>query len=298
MSAGKPATIQRARGSAPRLEEQMKQVRIQSINHLHLLAQRLDFHIFRGEKQNWELKPKVRRVLDSLKIEPGNFKNRENNLIKEFKSRIGQYSPHHHSVDDILELCSLMQHYGAPTRLLDFTRSLYVAAFFAVEDVEYDGDSYLWCLNEMMLRDKIVPREEMEPPDGNAENAQYLSMSEFARKELSDSPSGKSGLLILEPEKKNERISRQQGLFLMQRSLTDSTQANLFSVFETTGDPEEIQVSDLDKANYSESLLKIIISKEVRLPILKDLNKMNINHEILFPGLDGFCKSLYSSLGL
>ena len=30
-----------------------------------------------------------------------------------------------------------MQHFGAPPRFLDFTSSIYVATFFAVEDVEH-----------------------------------------------------------------------------------------------------------------------------------------------------------------
>ena len=34
-----------------------------------------------------------------------------------------------------LEWLALMQHYGTPTRLLDFTRSPYVACYFALEEL-------------------------------------------------------------------------------------------------------------------------------------------------------------------
>src|SRR5881227_953261 len=37
-----------------------------------------------------------------------------------------------------LEWLALMQHYGAPTRLLDFTESFWIALYFAFEDAEED----------------------------------------------------------------------------------------------------------------------------------------------------------------
>src|SRR3989304_1877564 len=39
----------------------------------------------------------------------------------------------------------IMQHYGAPTRLLDFTYSVYVAAYFAVEEAE--DDCVVWAVD-------------------------------------------------------------------------------------------------------------------------------------------------------
>jgi hypothetical protein len=38
-----------------------------------------------------------------------------------------------------------MQHHGAPTRLLDFTYSIYVAAYFALESA--DADAAVWAVN-------------------------------------------------------------------------------------------------------------------------------------------------------
>jgi hypothetical protein len=59
--------------------------------------------------------------------------------------------------NDQIQRWVTMQHYGAPTRLLDWSKSLYVAAYFAAmssldeEDEEKDGA--IWCFDPEMLRD-------------------------------------------------------------------------------------------------------------------------------------------------
>lgn len=55
--------------------------------------------------------------------------------------------------EEKLEWLALMQHNGLPTRLLDWSESPLVAAFFAVERKE--GDSAVWMLNPEKLNQKI-----------------------------------------------------------------------------------------------------------------------------------------------
>lgn len=276
----------------------MNEVTIQSIEDLHLLSKRLDFHIFRGQREDWPLKPKLLRVLESFGIEHGNYKNRENNLLCEFQSKIGLYASDIGKPNDLLGEYSLMQHYGAPTRLLDFSESIYFAAFFAVEDVEHKKDSFIWCINEMIVRDKCVPRDRCNVSDGNVMEAQYEKMRKCAEARLSAPADRASGFLILEPRGKNERISRQQGLFLFPLSLTESIEDTLAEVYRCEKEIANVDVSYYDKVNTDEVALRIRIQSSCRMNILQSLNQLNINYETLFPGIEGFCRSLYYKLSV
>lgn len=50
-----------------------------------------------------------------------------------------------------VEELSLLQHYGAPTRLVDFTYSWYIALFFVIESLS-DKNSSLLCINLQELK--------------------------------------------------------------------------------------------------------------------------------------------------
>ena len=55
----------------------------------------------------------------------------ETALLREFRRRAHHYVPDAPAHDDLLEWLALMRHWGAPTRLVDFTYSHYIAAYFA-----------------------------------------------------------------------------------------------------------------------------------------------------------------------
>jgi hypothetical protein len=278
----------------------MKIVTVESIEDLHLLASRLDFHVFRGQAEDWEPKPRLMRVLSALGIERGNYWNRERQMFREFRSRISLYSPAVSKPASRIDECSLLQHYGAPTRLLDFSKSLYVATFFSVEDVESSSDSVVWCLNEMKIRDNAIPREDVWSIDGNDRAIQYEEMRKLADGILNSEYEERKStcFLLIEPWEKNERISRQQGVFLFQPSFDLNFIDCRKSIEENSSDPVEVNAESLNKVNLDENVVKIRIPKDLRMSILANLRKMNINQETLFPGIEGFCRSLTFELSI
>ena len=91
--------------------------------------------LFRGMPNNkFSMQTSLERVLIDAGIELMEAPGIERQLLKEFKRRAHFYLDPLPAPEDILGWLALMQHYGAPTRLLDWTYSFFVAAFFALRD--------------------------------------------------------------------------------------------------------------------------------------------------------------------
>lgn len=93
---------------------------------LHGLSHR---YIYRGEGNlEWDPKPSLERACPG-----GSPAQAESALISAFRGAAHLYESNLPATDDDLSWLALMQHHGVPTRLLDWTRSPYVAAFFAAD---------------------------------------------------------------------------------------------------------------------------------------------------------------------
>jgi hypothetical protein len=229
--------------------------------------------IFRGQakaEEKWTLKPTLLRSLlepDKLKIEEVidlEFKSLEN-----FKKRAHLF--HKTSLirdeDTILDWWSLMQHYGAPTRMLDWTMSPYVALYYAVSE-EFDTDGAIWFLNVQELTDMVeqLYGEKCKPSKEDYEkilrepNAQPI-MQVYSRDILTD------------------RMINQQGLFTVCHNVLEDhaySLGNVLSKYE-------------DKCKW---LCKVVIPKEHKIQFLSNLHAMNITGASLFPGADGIGRYL------
>lgn len=186
--------------------------------------------------------------------------------------RIFERKAHLHLVDppkaDELEWLALMQHHGAPTRLLDFTWSPYVAAFFAFERAV--ADCAVWGVNLALLwdlhdRHRIDGRKvgEADPRD-RAAFARYYLPNRYAFVWQGD------------PFRMPQRVIAQSGTFLVSGHLGLTVEEIL----------ERYPSSD-------ELLLQFVFdAKQIRTEAMGSLYSMNITQATLFPGLDGLARSM------
>src|SRR5689334_12744842 len=85
--------------------------------------------VFRGHGDaGWALETSLERATSSLP-----HRTVEDVLMNAFRQGAHLFEKHLPPADDDLSWLALMQHYGLPTRLLDWTRSPHVAAYFAAE---------------------------------------------------------------------------------------------------------------------------------------------------------------------
>lgn len=113
------------------------------------------------ERSEWALLPKLYRgTSDDLRTE---FEIRE-----EFATRAPALSDYTKPSDNRMfsnwEWYFVMQHYGAPTRLLDWTDASLIALYFAVRSNSGNFPAAVWVLDAWWLNQKVTRRDEVIPP--------------------------------------------------------------------------------------------------------------------------------------
>ncbi len=249
--------------------------------------------LFRGQRESsWALKTSLER--HTPKTLPRQLA--ESRLVIEFKRRAHAYITSNDLPEDHGEWLALMQHFGAPTRLLDVTRSPYVATYFAVED-QTDGDSAVWAINEEWCRQmagaamlatttedhirELRTRLKGDFDDLMVEKTlRWVFGTKAAIIEGDRSLEQRLAVVVpYEPHKLTERLSVQQGAFLMPRDVEKSFMDNLTAV-----------------GKLSDGVVKLTIAARERPRILDELRKMNITRASLFPGLEGYAQSFRQML--
>jgi hypothetical protein len=234
--------------------------------------------IFRGQPDaGWTFKSSLERLCDDFNLD---CLTAERAIVSEFKRRYHQYSHLSPSPTDNLEWLSIMRHYGCPTRLLDWTYSIYIALYFALEKSK--GDASLWALRGQWLDDeggKILRKSRVRAETVKA----FTIWPKFAEDErlftrvFLNNKNPVPLAFVVCPKRLTQRLSLQKGLFLCPGDVSKTFEENILAV---------------EGHNDRNNLVKLVVPKEKRIEYLWHLDNMNINRTSLFPGLEGFASAM------
>jgi hypothetical protein len=250
-------------------------------------------YIFRGQGHpDWELQSSFFRACSEMK--PTRPKKQiEDLLLTSFKAKSHQFLQHLPEEKKRLEWASVMQHYGAVTKLLDWSHSPFIALFFALISSQESVSIFQLNYKEITEQNKI----------NNGLNFEQLIIKDMIDNKI----------IIHQPTFQNQRIIAQQGLFTYNSSYDKNIQTVLsnydyeylkksgrvFSKNEeilTCGETPVEEIESIDNNLEEDSILtKYIfrnIDNQVKKEIYNNLKMMNIHFGTLFPDIEGLCRSL------
>jgi hypothetical protein len=112
---------------------------------------------------------------------------------------------------DLIEWLALMQHHGAPTRLLHFRKSPFIASYFAFKNTDKIKSVAIWALNINILKLRAVNYLAESFHDALQVSNNQLTDKTF--EQIFDK-NDESCILPVEPFRINKRYYLQQSLFV------------------------------------------------------------------------------------
>lgn len=241
---------------------------------------------YRGQANiEWSLSPKLYRkeLVDKEKL-----------LISEFRRRAPSSFEQMSRFNELVK----MQHFGLPTRLLDTTQNPLVALFFACYDgAERESDGAVYIFPQIPVSRpqsysiKVFMKYVFEygncSINKNRFNSDVLSDIEKKGKDMDASKRPKTVSMLtvpryaVLPSMANERISRQQGSFVLFGMREEAIQES--------DEKRYINLSPIDPKNAKElwHLSKTLrVPSEAKASILDDLSLLGVNEGSLFPELE------------
>lgn len=282
---------------------------IEHWNDIFRLNQRfMSNFIFRGQgNAEWPLKTSLARMVESHhpnyidKIMTASYEQR---MMDEFQWKYPSYEKGHiPATDESIEWLSLMQHYGSPTRMLDFSYSMYIALFMAI-DGSFHSKSAIWALNKHVLNDKIIRKYYAENKTNiisGKDSERYIyeeATTAINRRFYFVKDKVENFLYATRPHLSNERINRQQGLFVIPSSIELDFEDILKDYYDssqygTMKFDDVVRLStDHSYGQQTVSLIKIEIPKSLKYGLSNVLRQMNVTSETMYPGLDGLARSM------
>lgn len=236
---------------------------IRNLGELIEAIDQLDHHgvlWYRGHgNKEWELIPSVHRAP---------YAGREQYLANDFYMKASVTLREKPDFRNYSAWLSIMRHYGLPTRLLDWSRSPLIAAYFAVENWEKskDVDGCIWVLNPSKLNASEGFKDYLYSIDSHT--ALQMIRPAFKKEYVPESKKVIDKVLACYPIEHDMRIYVQQSAFTIH-----NTKRKL--------------------VHMKEGLLnKIIIPGEAKERISYELGIMGITLSHIYPDAQNIAKEL------
>jgi len=245
------------------------------------------FQWYRGHAdKSWELLPKVQRGFTS---EDEELFRKERYYTNDFQARASVFQSQKPQLNEYANWLTLMQHYGLPTRLLDWSRSPLVALYFAISDEnEYEKDACVWILTP----GKLNALEKLEKPScingKEYENSFIYNMAHktistmiftaFRRWELSSNPDA----ITPDDKKFDHRFENLKGkIAACYPTEADSRVYNQYAAFTVHNSSKRL----IDLCDDS-ILLRITIPHKKKKELLYELSVCGITQSYIYPDLE------------
>lgn len=206
---------------------------------------------FRGQSDfGWELSPGILRISNTTS---------ESSLLSRFKQSAAMLIEN--KTTDDFDWLFLMQHYGLPTRLLDWSESPLTALYFAVNDEEKDNiDGALWLLKPTELNEiaNIGALEKNFIPSFDDE-----ILANYSVKSLSSNPRHQLAPIATIATRNSPRIQAQLGVFTI----------------------HHLDTKPIEQFCQNEEVVKFKIPAKSKVKLREELSLLEVNKFALFPEL-------------
>jgi FRG domain-containing protein len=220
-------------------------------------------YLFRGHSdQSWSLRPSLLREVGNPGVSASRAIEIEKEALAEFRRQAHLYVRDELLTDTetLLAWWTVMQHHGAPTRLLDWTRSPYVGAYFTVRR-DFDRPGIIWIFHVDTVDSK---RKAANNPDFHTTPQRFNASCQ--------DPNAPAELLMIRRPRETERMVVQQGVFTVSPQIL--------------ADHGHI-IASCQAKDDSRQFFGIRVRPKLKLEFLRRLSVMNVTGRALFPGIDG-----------
>lgn len=244
-----------------------------------------DGYVFRGQASaDWRLESSLERILgDRWSRETA--RKFEDHALNRFRPKFHLYDGENVEPSSRLAWLSIMQHYGAPTRLLDFTESPFVALYFALESVDsrmlqarVESRMAIFALRYSRMMDASLQYINERGPSFPDAGCSIHAEQDRVFDEVIDRLSLPIAW-VTEPDRINKRLDRQSGCFLVAGDLSSRIQDILNSPIYAGID-----------------FTKFTIPVELFSHLYALLRKMNLNSKCIYGDLQGLCRAIRMEL--